>query len=157
LETFCSNCLHHKKEKTLTDFNINLFNKNFAETIDDYRDLIQMHYITKREDSEFWKYIKYELAISDRNKDVLNLCKVRVPSFKDFSAIVSASGWGVWSWLLAGLGHISADVVDDTIHNANLKVDLEKMYKDMQFKYNRVPEIFYTHNEFLHDVKSGKI
>jgi hypothetical protein len=85
LEAFCSSCLHHTKEKTLTDFNINLFNKNFAETIDDYRDLIQMHYITKREDSEFWKYMKYELEISDRNKEVLNLCKMRVPSFKDFS------------------------------------------------------------------------
>jgi hypothetical protein len=97
LESFCSNCLHYTKEKTLTDFNINLFNKNFAETIDDYRDLIQMHYITKREDSSFWKYVKYELEITDRNKEVLNLCKIRVPSFKDFSQIVSASGWGVWS------------------------------------------------------------
>ncbi len=157
LESFCSNCLHHTKEKTLTDFNINLFNKNFAETIDDYRDLIQMHYITKREDSSFWKYVKYELEITDRNKEVLNLCKNRVPSFKDFSQIVSASGWGVWSWLLAGLGHISDEVVDDTIYNANLKMDLEKMYKDMQMKYSKVPEIFYTHNEFLQDVKSAKI
>ena len=157
LEAFCSSCLHHTKEKTITEFNVNLFNKNFAETIDDYRDLIQMHYITKREDSEFWKYMKYELEISDRNKEVLNLCKMRVPSFKDFSAIVSASGWGVWSWLLAGLGHISNEVVDDTIYNANLKMDLEKMYKDMQNKYSKVPEIFYTHNEFLEDIKAGKI
>jgi tryptophan halogenase len=157
LESFCSSCLHHTKEKTLTDFNINLFNKHFAETIDDYRDLIQMHYITRREDSEFWKYMKYELEITDRNKAVLDLCKIRVPSFKDFSETVSASGWGVWSWLLAGLGHISNEVVDDTIYNANLKMDLEKMYKDMESKYKRVPEIFYTHNEFLDDIKSGKI
>jgi tryptophan halogenase len=157
LESFCSNCLHHTKEKTITEFNVNLFNKNFAETIDDYRDLIQMHYITRREDSPFWKYMKYELEITDRNKEVLNLCKIRVPSFKDFSQIVSASGWGVWSWLLAGLGHISDEVVDDTIYNANLKMDLEKMYKDMQMKYSKVPEIFYTHNEFLQDVKSAKI
>ena len=157
LDAFCSSCLHFSKEKTLTDYNINLFNSNFADTIDDYKSLIQMHYITRREDSNFWKYVKYDLEITERNKEVLELCKNRVPSFKDFSAIVSASGWGVWSWLLAGLGHISVDVVDDTIHNANLKIDLKKMYNDMQFKYNRVPEIFYTHNEFLHDVKSGKI
>jgi tryptophan halogenase len=157
LEDFCSNYLHYSKEKTLTDYNKNIFNKTFTDMVDDYKSLIQMHYITRREDSDFWKYVKYDLEITERNKEVLELCKNRVPSFKDFSAIVSASGWGVWSWLLAGLDHISGDVVDDTIHNANLKMDLKKMYSDMQFKYNRVPEIFYTHNEFLHDVKSGKI
>jgi tryptophan halogenase len=157
LEQFCSSYLHYSKEKTLTDYNRNLFNKNFTETIDDYKDLIQMHYITKREDSKFWKYIKYELEITNRNKEVLELCKNRVPAFKDFSGIVSASGWGVWSWLLAGLGHISNEVVDDTIKNANLKLDLKKMYKDMKNLYSDVPDIFYTHNEFLEDIKKGKI
>ena len=103
------------------------------------------------------KYIKYDLEVTERNKQVLELCKRRVPAFKDFSGIVSASGWGVWSWLLAGLGHIPEQVVDDTICNANLKMDLKKMYKEMQLKYNDVPEIFYTHNEFLEDIKKGKI
>jgi hypothetical protein len=101
--------------------------------------------------------VKYDLEITERNREVLELCKVKVPSFKDFSGIVSASGWGVWSWLLAGLGHISNEIVDDTIYNANLKMDLQKMYKDMQNKYSKVPEIFYTHNEFLEDIKAGKI
>jgi tryptophan halogenase len=157
LDAFCSNCLHYSKEKTLTDYNRNLFNINFCETIDDYRSLIQMHYITRREDTPFWKYIKNDLEITQRNKEVLQLCKNKVPSFKDFSGIVSASGWGVWSWLLAGLNHISDDVVNDTIYNANLKNDLEKIYKDMQIKYSKVPDIFYNHNEFLEDVKKGKI
>ncbi len=125
--------------------------------VDDYKSLIQMHYITKREDSDFWKYMKYDLEITERNKEVLELCKFKVPSFKDFSGIVSASGWGVWSWLLAGLGHISNEVVDDTIKNANLNVDLEKLYTKMQMRYNDVPEIFYTHNEFLKDVKNKMI
>lgn len=157
LEQFCSSYLHYSKEKTLTNYNRNLFNKNFAETIDDYKDLIQMHYITRREDSEFWKYIKYNLEITDRNKEVLELCKNRVPAFKDFSGIVSASGWGVWSWLLAGLGHISEEVVNDTIINANIKMNLEMIYNDMNKLYNNVPDIFYTHNEFLEDIKKGKI
>ena len=116
-----------------------------------------MHYITRREDTPFWKYIKNDLEITERNKEVLELCKNKVPSFKDFSGIVSASGWGVWSWLLAGLNHISNDVINDTIYNANLKTDLDKMYKDMQNKYSKVPDIFYTHNEFLEDIKKGKI
>jgi tryptophan halogenase len=157
LENFCSSCLHYSKEKTLSDYNRNLFNFNFGQTIDDYKDLIQMHYLTRREDSEFWKYMKYDLEVTERNKQVLELCKRRVPAFKDFSGIVSASGWGVWSWLLAGLGYISEEVVDDTIKNANLKVDLKTMYKDMRNLYSDVPDIFYTHNEFLQDIKSGKI
>ena len=154
LDDFCSNYLHYSKQKTLIDYNINLFNKTFTDMVDDYKSLIQMHYITKREDSDFWKYVKYDLEITERNREVLELCKVKVPSFKDFSGIVSASGWGVWSWLLAGLGHISNEVVDDTIKNANLNVDLEKLYSKMQMKYNAVPEIFYTHNEFIKDIKN---
>jgi hypothetical protein len=55
------------------------------------------------------------------------------------------------------LGHISNEVVDDTIKNANLNVDLEKLYTKMQMRYNDVPEIFYTHNEFLKDVKNKMI
>jgi tryptophan halogenase len=157
LEVFCSTCLHHSKEKTLTDYNINNFNKNFAETIDDYKDLIQFHYLTRREDSEFWKYMKNDLEITDRNKEIIELCKNRVPAFRDFSGIISASGWGVWSWLLAGLNYIPEEVVDDTIYNANLKVDLKSMYKDMYNLYNDVPDMFYTHNEFLEDIKKGKI
>ena len=43
--------------------------------VDDYKSLIQMHYITKREDSDFWKYMKYDLEITERNKEVLELCK----------------------------------------------------------------------------------
>jgi tryptophan halogenase len=157
LEQFCSSYLHYTKEKTLTDYNRNLFNKNFAETIDDYKDLIQMHYLTRREDTNFWKYIKYDLEITDRNIEVLKLCKNRVLAFKDFSGIISGSGWGVWSWLLAGLGHITEEAIDDTIYNANLKVDLKSMYKDMYTLYSDVPDMFYTHNEFLQDIKNGKI
>jgi len=157
LEVFISIHLGIDLNETMFDVNIEKYNKFFGKMIDDFKDLIQIHYITKREDSEFWKYIKYELEISDRNKEVLNLCKIRVPSFKDFSAIVSASGWGVWCWLLAGLGHISNDVVDDSIYNANLKIDLQKAYGDIQNRYSKVPEIFYTHNEFLEDIKTGKI
>jgi tryptophan halogenase len=157
LEDFCSNYLHYSKEKTLTDYNRNLFNNNFGDMIDDYKNLIQMHYITKREDTPFWKYIKNDLQITERNKEVLELCKNKVPSFKDFSGIVSGSGWGVWSWLLAGLGHISKEIVDDTIKNSNLKLDLKNLYNQMQIKYSNVPDIFYTHNEFLEDIKKGKI
>ena len=33
-------------------------------------------------------------------------------------------------------------------------MDLQKLYNKMQIKYNDVPEIFYTHNEFIKDIKN---
>ena len=58
---------------------------------DDFRDLLQIHYITEREDSEFWRFCKNELKKTERVKYVLDVCSKRSPSSWDFDVYHGAA------------------------------------------------------------------
>jgi hypothetical protein len=72
-----------------------------------YKDFTVFHYQGGREDSEFWKTIKFDKITSPAVENYIERSKSRIPSvlhFMDF--------WGVdalWKWTLAGLGYINRE------------------------------------------------
>jgi hypothetical protein len=50
--------------------NIKRYNTFINTLIDDVKDLIQLHYMTQREDTEFWKNYKYEVPKTEALKDI---------------------------------------------------------------------------------------
>jgi tryptophan halogenase len=157
IDMFINLYLHYSKEHTFYQTARDRYNKAVARLVDDYRDLIQIHYVTKREDSEFWKYCKNDLEYTDKVKEILEICKHRSPSFRDFEFFIGASGWGVWAWILAGLGHVTPELANDSLLDNNLNIDDDFMYDKIKTIYNQNLDKYYTHNEFLADIKSGKI
>jgi flavin-dependent dehydrogenase len=121
LDLLLSNNLNFMVDKKdiLYNANIKSYNNYFGKLFDDVKDLIQIHYITKREDTDFWKFCKYELKRTDKVKDILELCKHKSPSIQDFDMYHGASSWGVWCWTLAGLGHITKDTIKNTLNGYN--------------------------------------
>ena len=117
LDFLCTNALNFSFEKNDSAFtaNIKRYNKFVNFFFDDIKDLIQIHYMTKREDSEFWKQLKYEVKKTDFVKDILEICEKRSPSMLDFNFYHGVGNWGVWCWTLAGLGHISKEVAKKTL------------------------------------------
>ena len=103
------------KENTLFNANINRYNEFVGKFFDDIKDLIQLHYMTEREDTPFWKYCKYEMKRTDNVKDILEICKYRSPSMLDFKFYHGAGNWGVWCWSLIGLGHLTKDIAKHTL------------------------------------------
>jgi tryptophan halogenase len=103
------------KKEFIYDANINNYNTYFGRMFDDIKDLIQIHYITKREDTEFWKYCKYDMKRTEKVSEILEMCKHRSPSVQDFNMYHGVGNWGVWCWTLAGLGHITKDVAKQTL------------------------------------------
>jgi tryptophan halogenase len=97
------------KESVMYDTNINSYNRFVGRLFDEVKDLIQIHYMTDREDTEFWKYCKYGLKKTDKVKEILEICKYRTPSTMDFGYYHGTASWGVWGWTLVGLGHINKD------------------------------------------------
>ena len=71
------------------------YNNNLRRLSDDFRDLIQIHYMTQRNDTEFWKYCNNGLPKTDFTKYILEICKHRSPSILDFNTYFGAGGWGV--------------------------------------------------------------
>ena len=107
------------KESVIYDANINTYNSFIRNLFEDAKDLIQMHYITEREDTAFWKYCKYEMKRTDNVKDILNICKHRSPSMLDFNFYHGSGNWGVWCWSLIGLGHLTKEVAKNTLKAYN--------------------------------------
>ena len=84
LDLFCNYYLDIDLDSTSYPTARKRYNKLVANMIDSYRELIQHHYMTKREDSEFWRYYKNEVPKLEEVTDVIEICKHRSPNFKDF-------------------------------------------------------------------------
>jgi len=104
-----------EKEDIVFESNIKTYNNFVNRLIDDVKDLIQIHYMTQREDTNFWKEYKYEVPRTDGVQSILDVCKHRSPSMLDFNFYHGSGNWGVWCWTLIGLGLISKDTAFKTL------------------------------------------
>jgi tryptophan halogenase len=103
------------KEEIIYDANIKKYNDFIGTLFNDVKDLIQIHYVTKREDSDFWKWCKYGMQKTDKVKEILEICKHRAPSMLDYGLYHGSAQWGVWCWTVLGLGHLSKKVAAQTL------------------------------------------
>lgn len=142
--------------ETTFETNIKKYNLHFKKMIDEYADLIQMHYMGGREDSEFWKYVKNELPKREKVKEIIDICKYRCPSPRDWEVFPGASGWGVWATILPGLGILTKKIACNTMWNNNYNVDSDVMYDKMLAYFFRETKKFVTHNELIDLIKSKK-
>ena len=115
---------------TKNDINRNKYNEHIGNMVDDFKDLIQMQYMTDREDTEFWKYCKYELPKTDFVKYILDASKYRTIGSLDFKEYFGGAGWAVWGWTLAGLNHLSID-------NAIAGLNVFDAYQLSEKRYDR--------------------
>ena len=135
------------------------YNEKLRKLYDDFRDLIQIHYVTKRKDSEFWNYCNNVLPKTDGVKKLLEICKYRSPSLLDYDFYYGVAGWGVMSWTLAGLGLISKETAQKQLLNLSPKLE-EDLKKALEYLENnrRLNGVrLMNQNEFWDAIKSNKI
>ena len=111
-----------------TDSNRKKYNQHIGKMVDDFKDLIQMQYMTNREDTPFWKYCKYELPKTDFVEYILDVSKYRTVGVGDFDSYFGAATWGVWSWTLAGLGLLSNENAIEGLNMYNAYDTSKQMY-----------------------------
>ena len=78
--------------------------------IDDYKDLVQMHYLTKRQDTPFWKFITNELKVTDRNKEFFEISKHRLINGLDMPVMYGTAGYPIWCHILENAGLYDRDM-----------------------------------------------
>jgi tryptophan halogenase len=115
----------------LLDQNIKKYNASINLLLEQYKDLVRIHYYNKREDSEFWRFCKYELPMSDNVKEIIEICKHRCPSSFDFGDNHGTSGWGVWCWTLYGLGTLPKSSIINTAEKFAITNNVTKLHKDL--------------------------
>lgn len=135
------------KNDIVFESNIKKYNDYINRFMDDIKDLIQMHYMTEREDSEFWKNYKYEVPKTDTVKSIMEVCKHRSPSMLDFNFYHGVGNWGVWCWTVIGLGHLPKETALKTLMGyRNNMTNIENTMKSINHR-NRLNSVMLMKNE----------
>lgn len=131
------------------------YNKIFIDSFDNIVDFVQLHYFTKRNDSEFWKASEDIIKKTSFNEDTLELFKQQVPSLVNFSDCFKMFKQGNWIQVMAGLDLLDKTSIAKTFYanysNQQIEFVNSALEKDEQFKRNTS---YISHAELL---KQNKI
>ena len=97
--------------ETLNDpTSVATYNRIIGNLFDDMRDFVSLHYTGGKTDTKFWS----DITCTDRVKEILHLCKVRLTRSFDFPRIPGTVQQESWNPILAGLGHFDKSLITDT-------------------------------------------
>lgn len=135
----------------------NNYNNFVQGLVEEFRDLIQIHYMTDREDTPFWKFVKYELKKTETTKFVLDNSKHRTLSFLDFGMDHGQAGWGVWGWTLVGLDILQNDVIFEAIKKHAVKSHAKMIKEVMMSDFEKQTKTMLTNTELIKALRDRKI
>ena len=97
----------------LPSYDIDTCNSKINDMFDNIVDFVQSHYLIEREDTPFWKSVKYDLKLTDNLQSYLKMWKNRLPQPEDFYC-----SWGLFEPVnyipvLYGLGWFDIDKIRD--------------------------------------------
>lgn len=87
----------------------NIFNQNSKELVENIFDFVQLHYVTRRRDTEFWRSTE-ELIMTPGLEEKLDLYNYKMPSISDFSNRQVLFKEANWILVMHGLGLIKKEV-----------------------------------------------
>ena len=144
---------HYLKGETYTYADIKGFNNLMNTIIDDYKDFIQMHYLTGRQDTSFWKFITNELTISDKNKNLIDISNHRSITMADIEQTRGSAGYSLWSHILQNSNLYKKDIIEkELIHYKKTNNALDEIMK-LKMNYNKLKNDFVTAEEFFKYLK----
>lgn len=128
--------------KVNTERVINEFNQDSAELLENILDYIALHYVTKRNDTEFWKFVK-TLPKPPGLEEKLELYKHKIPGKSEFSNRRLMFKEANWILVMHGLGLISKEV-------AQKDVDMQARHLIESIPYNLPKEDIESGNFVSH-------
>jgi hypothetical protein len=154
LDVLLSNSLNftYDKSEIVFESNIKRYNDFVNKMVDDIRDLIQIHYMNQREDTEFWKNYKYEVPQTEKVKHIMEVSKYRSPSMIDYDLYHGSANWGVWCWTLIGLGILTKETAIKTLKaydRSNDDNNLDKIIKSINHRNKLNSAILMKNDEFF--------
>ena len=127
------------------------FNNRVARQFDDFMIFLNAHYISKRNDSEFWKHVSNK-CIHENTKNMVNKWKRQLPRMSDFDLYLSGLPHvqsQLYYPVLDGLGLLDKDIAREEMKNLNLKPLARNEYQRFNDQYNDQIKNFIKHDEYL--------
>jgi tryptophan halogenase len=129
------------------------YNNALATIIDDYKDFIQMHYLTGREDTPFWKFITNELKLTDKNKYYKEISKYRTLGISDIENEYGVAGYSLWCHILYNSNCYNKNIIESELSlfgNRDLCMnDINSFRRD----YDRIKTQLVGNEEFFKYLK----
>jgi tryptophan 7-halogenase len=124
---------------------MNEYNEKFRKRFDDTVDFLRLHYITKRNDTDFWRKCK-TLRNSEFLNQVLHKNSKRIMHYDDFAE----SRYELQSWLtiLRGVELIDPQIVVDYLEKNNMK-SLVPIYLEFEQNVIHIADKCISHKDFI--------
>lgn len=145
---FIRNCLTDDIKSTTNKSVLDSYNQRTKTLYDDVVDFVSMHYTGGREDTSFWKHVKYEKELSPKVEEILDLSHSRLSRWDDWNTYYGCMNQIIWSSSLAGLGHYKKDTIQHVISSWNLPLEYTReVIKDHVTEMNKIVTRCSTANE----------
>ena len=127
------------------------FNERVGRQFDDFMIFLNTHYVSNREDSDFWKFVKND-CIHEDTINLINKWKNQLPRMSDFDLYLSGLPHvqsQLYYPVLDGLGLLQKDIAREEMNNFNLKPFARDEYKRFNDQYDDQMKSFIRHNDYL--------
>lgn len=111
INEFINTVLSDTVETTLNPSSVALYNTRMNLMFDDIADFISIHYEGGREDTEFWKFVKYQKKKTEFVKQILDVSENRLTRFYDFKQYYGSPGQALYNITLAGIGKFNKETI----------------------------------------------
>jgi tryptophan halogenase len=125
-------------------------NKKFCKVNDQVSDFVYFHYMTERNDTEFWRKFSIENA-PQSVKDVLSTWEYRLPQQDDYAG----TPWTIHSWLQVGIGigKANTELMKFSADNSAAHKHASTTYDELKHRGTvTVETMFRSHMDFLDDM-----
>ena len=133
-------------------FAIKEYNKNFIQFVKSISSLVNFHYLTKRQDTEFWKNINKETVKLSELKNILSFYENRLPSPLENSLYNS---FDYKSWLIVGAGnnYFNQTIVKKEFESYNVNSVLQENVVAFKEKLKNASNECIDHDDFLNYIQ----
>lgn len=120
------------------------YNSDFIESFDNIVDFIQLHYMTKRNDSEFWKTVQHNITKTDFIQEHLETFKKVVPTRQCFGGRWTMFSVANWIQVIDGLELFDARYIGNNFmesHGEKVAQEQMQLYNNYLVEYGKLPLI----------------
>jgi len=128
------------------------YNTTVANQLDDFRDFINLHYVSERRDSDFWQYINAE-CISSFNKDRIQQWQTSMPrksSFRPMPLGLPHVEEQLYYPVMDGLGLLNRSVAKTLLaENPSIRTKARKAIAELKKDYRSASAKAVSHRAYL--------
>jgi len=154
LRSFVFEYLRNTKEETCNEGSIYSYNKKMLKIYDDMMNFINIHYVGKRNDSDFWKWIFTGEIFTDQTKEFLKMQKHKSISFADLENYYGSAGPDLYNWIMAGLKIINKDLAKKELVFYEQEEIGNTTYKMLLYEFEQISRFMINNTEFIKKIKN---